>query len=271
MEEDTTGSERADVVTYYRDGTIERKEADTTDDGRFDSVAYYENGVERRQTQDSNADGAVDLVIFLDAEGAKQREELDTTKDGKTDLTRFFSGGRRVREEEDQNADGNPDVITGYDGEDPIVREADTNFDGRKDTTIQYQGGTKVSQEEDRNADGKADARYRFDAAGELSFEELDEDYDGHFEIANTHGDGALTRRTTISAGSGKAKRIEYFEKGQLARAEIDESGESKEIIRGVKFRPTSKPLKLENLKGVRKKSRQRKGAGVGITSIYRI
>ena len=73
-------------------------------------------------------------------------------------------------------------------------------------TTVFFEGGRKARQEEDRNADGRPDARYAFDADEAIAREEIDADFDGHFESDAAYEGGKLARRTVAAATGGPAE-----------------------------------------------------------------
>ena len=58
--------------------------------------------------------------------------------------------------------------------------------------------------------------------------EKLDEDHDGRFEISNELAGGKLARRTVSSAKGDRTERVESFENGKLAKAELDENGDGR-------------------------------------------
>ena len=228
VEEDTNADGKADVITFYDGDRIARREADTDHDGRFETVASYEKGIERRQAQDKDGDGKPELVILLDERGEKVREEVDTKAAGRADLVRV------LRRRQARARGGGPDGRRQARGRHHLGRRHADPARGRHQRRRtprhlhRLQGGEKASQEEDRDGDGKIDARYAFDAKGVVVSEKLDDDHDGSFEITNELVGGKLAKRTVASGKSGAAARIESFENGKLAKAELDENGDGR-------------------------------------------
>ena len=205
-----------------------RREVDTDADGGFDTVSTFENDIERHQVRDLNDDGKPEFEARYDTEGRTLREDHDTSEDGSVDLTRHFEAGELARETRDTNADGRHDLHTWFEADVRVRSEADTRGDGKPDTFIEYVSEQKTAQTEDRNGDGEIDARYRFDAFEKLLSEELDEDYDGYFEVASEFDAGELRRRSYDAERRGSAGRVEFHGEGRLFRVELDQDGDGK-------------------------------------------
>jgi hypothetical protein len=89
---------RAGADTYRNDhGDLVERHLDTNGDGRADVVEYYANGVLLRRDSDRDFNGVTDLVEDFDAQ-TQQRVRLivDQDYDGTADLLLLFRDGQAV-------------------------------------------------------------------------------------------------------------------------------------------------------------------------------
>lgn len=130
------------------------------------------------------------------------------------------------------------------------IEGVDFNGDGRLDERYTYDGGHLVKVEIDANLDGKIDGVYHYDSQGALVAAEVDVDFDGRFETKQTFErrllktsdsdwdlDGHIDRHeeyingvlntVTLYAPDGfHVVRREYYDRGQIVRAEYDSNGD---------------------------------------------
>ncbi len=99
----------------YPDGSggFKEEEMDLDLDGTVDVVVYYENGVLTRKEISLDFRGGFSIVKFYDANGKLLRVERDTSTppDGKADAFDYYENGRRVRTGIDEDGDGVPDTF----------------------------------------------------------------------------------------------------------------------------------------------------------------
>src|SRR5579864_1611504 len=96
--EDRNGDGRPDVWrTYDRRGRLTEVAFDTNFDGRSDVLEYYDQGALVRRETDRNFDGRVDLVESFDRlTHERVRSIADVDYDGRADLLVLFRDGRTV-------------------------------------------------------------------------------------------------------------------------------------------------------------------------------
>jgi hypothetical protein len=96
--EDRNGDGRPDVWrTYDRQGRLTEIALDTNFDGRSDVLEYYDQGALIRRETDRNFDGRVDLVESFDRiTHERERSIADVDYDGRADLLVLFRQGRTV-------------------------------------------------------------------------------------------------------------------------------------------------------------------------------
>jgi hypothetical protein len=96
--EDRNGDGRPDVWrTYDREGRLTKVALDTNFDGRSDVLEYFDQGVLVRRETDRNFDGRVDLIESFDrVTHERVRTIADLDYDGRADLLVLFDHGRAV-------------------------------------------------------------------------------------------------------------------------------------------------------------------------------
>jgi len=96
--EDRNGDGRPDVWRIYdRRGHLTEIAVDTNFDGRSDVVEYYDQGALVRRESDRNFDGRIDLIESFDRTTHERvRAVADVDYDGRADLLILFRGGRAV-------------------------------------------------------------------------------------------------------------------------------------------------------------------------------
>src|SRR5580692_13067095 len=96
--EDRNGDGRPDVWrTYDRQGRLTEVALDTNFDGRSDVLEYYDQGALIRRETDRNFDGRIDLIESFDRiTHERVRSLTDVDYDGRADLLVLFSHGRTV-------------------------------------------------------------------------------------------------------------------------------------------------------------------------------
>ncbi len=142
---------------------IEVAEQDINGDGVSDIFYISERGeagaVLIRREVDLNWDGLIDVRSWLDPQGVLIREEMDGDYDGWVDRVDHYDQGQRVR------------------------AEIDTDFDHSLDLILYFENGTDIVRRvRDSNGDRQMDRRERSDCI------EIDEDYDGTFELKTGPG-----------------------------------------------------------------------------------
>jgi hypothetical protein len=96
--EDRNGDGRPDVWrSYDRQGQLTQVAFDTNFDGRSDVLEYYDQGALVRRDTDRNFDGRVDLIESFDRiTHERVRAIADVDYDGRADLLVLFHHGRAV-------------------------------------------------------------------------------------------------------------------------------------------------------------------------------
>ncbi len=82
------------VVTFFEQGLVSRKERDLDGDGKPDQFLYYEQGKKARSERDSNGDGKIDRWEYFENEQLARIGE-DSDGDGKVDRWVQVTGARR--------------------------------------------------------------------------------------------------------------------------------------------------------------------------------
>jgi hypothetical protein len=108
---------------------------------------------------------------------------------------------------------------------DEVVRE-DANGDGKPDVMTVYEGGTKVCQWLDFNFDGVCDTWLYFTPKGQVRRREVDYDRDGRIDETTNFAGTRIQDRQRVTTLVGKIDTWQYFENGQLTRAERDTNGD---------------------------------------------
>jgi hypothetical protein len=102
--------------------------------------------------------------------------------------------------------DGKPDIWKFY----ATVSEGGTNID------------VLVCKQVDLNHDGKVDIVTYYDSSGKVAKEEIDLDFDGHFDETVYYEAGKVVRKEYDSNRDGKPDAWAYFENEKLTRIERD-------------------------------------------------
>jgi hypothetical protein len=101
---------KPDMYEYYDpNGVLRRREADFDDSGVIDMIEFYENGKLVRKELDTTGQHRIDTWDYYDAASGKRiRRERDTTNDGRVDQWWTWEGDK-VTIAMDKNGDGQPD------------------------------------------------------------------------------------------------------------------------------------------------------------------
>lgn len=154
--------------------------------------------------------GATGLALV----GCKPKpEELESTKDMK----------EQVLEREDP--------ASGL-----VVQEVDLDVDGTVDVYNYYRKRSNdrllVRKELDLNRDGKVDLISLFDDDGLLKKEQMDSDYDGHFDWTDHYQEGKRVMSEYDTETDGRPNVFKYYDsssgKSVLSRKERDTDGDGK-------------------------------------------
>lgn len=113
VERDMNFDGKIDVWQYQTaDGDLVEEEMDLDLDGRVDLVAFYEQGKIRRKELSVNFDDDFSIVKFYSDQGKLLRVERDQDQDGQTDLWEYYDdSGNRERVAWDESGDGQPDTF----------------------------------------------------------------------------------------------------------------------------------------------------------------
>lgn len=113
-EADLNGDGRKDIVRFYTDeGIPRREEADRDFDGRIDEITHFANGRVVLHEIDTSGNGMIDTRIFYE-EGQPVRAERDmasrsTAGQWRPDRWEYYADGRTVRIGADLDGDGKVD------------------------------------------------------------------------------------------------------------------------------------------------------------------
>ncbi len=103
-----------DVYLYPDPANAEvviEEEMDLDTDGVVDVVNYYQNGIIHRKELAVDFTGALAVIKYFDPQGNLSRVERDANNDGKIDTWEYWQDGSRVRTGRDNDGDGAPDVF----------------------------------------------------------------------------------------------------------------------------------------------------------------
>ena len=87
----------------------------------------------------------------------------------------------------------------------------------------------------DLNRDGQVDVISYFDDAGKLEREEMDSDFDGHFDWIDHYQDGVRVMAETDTDMDGRSNVYAYYVDGKIQRKERDSNGDGR--CRGLRHR----------------------------------
>jgi hypothetical protein len=132
----------------------------------------------------------------------------------------------------------NPDspytTLTERTTEDGIrIVEVDLDGDKRAEIYNHYRDRTSgspllVRKEVDLNRDGAVDVISYFDDAGALEREEMDSDFDGHFDWIDHYRDGARVMAETDTDMDGRSNVYAYYVDGKIQRKERDSDSDGR-------------------------------------------
>ncbi len=130
---DINKDKRADIISYYTDDILMRREMDEDGDGVLDAAeTYHPDG--RLAAVEEKSEGRTVLTWFYDDAERVVRAEEDKNRDGAVDIWYLYDKGVLTTVREDTNLDGKPDLWEVYDETQAIVkREKDLDFDGTPD------------------------------------------------------------------------------------------------------------------------------------------
>ncbi len=117
-----------------------------------------------------------------------------------------------------------------------ILQEVDLDMDGRVDIYNYYRKRSQdrllVRKEVDLNRDGKVDLISFFDENGLLKKEQMDSDYDGHFDWVDHYQDGKRVMSEYDTEADGRPNVFKYYDsssgKTVLSRKERDTDGDGR-------------------------------------------
>jgi hypothetical protein len=132
----------------------------------------------------------------------------------------------------DVNQDGYADLVTLYvneaGSEKLACKQGDLNFDGRLDAFVYYEASGEVSREQfDQDYDGRIDMG-RYYAEGKLVRDELDLNADGFADSWRIYDDGRLVRVESDRDADGRADMFTYYMGKQIDRIGYDVNGDGK-------------------------------------------
>lgn len=115
-----------------------------------------------------------------------------------------------------------------------IIQEIDLNEDRKADVFNTYQPRANaprllVRKEVDLNLDGQVDKITYFNEQGELEREEMDGDFDGHFDWTDHYQDNLRVMTEVDTDANGKMDQFSYYEgtPPRITRKERDTNGDS--------------------------------------------
>lgn len=115
-----------------------------------------------------------------------------------------------------------------------IIQEIDLNEDRKPDVFNTYQPRANaprllVRKEVDLNLDGQVDKITYFNEQGELEREEMDGDFDGHFDWTDHYQDNLRVMTEVDTDANGKMDQFSYYEgtPPRITRKERDTNGDS--------------------------------------------
>lgn len=132
----------------------------------------------------------------------------------------------------DVNQDGYADLVTLYasdpSGEKLACKQGDLNFDGQLDAFVYYEASGEVSREQfDQDFDGRIDMG-RYYAEGKLIRDELDLNQDGFADSWRIYDEGRLVRVESDRDADGRADMFTYYMGKQIDRIGYDVNGDGK-------------------------------------------
>lgn len=105
-EVDVNFDAKVDLVREFNDrGDLVSERLDTDFDGRIDVVNFFEEGLIARKEYDTNFDNVVDLWRYFD-KGVIARKEADLNHDGNVDYWEYYENGQIDRVGIDRDSDG---------------------------------------------------------------------------------------------------------------------------------------------------------------------
>ncbi len=112
IERDLNFDGKVDVWQYPdSNGSIVEEEMDLDLDQRVDLVIFYKNGLMTRKELSTDFSGLFTIVKFYDNKGKLLRIERDEDGDGNVDIWEYYESNRAVRTGWDTTNDGKPDTF----------------------------------------------------------------------------------------------------------------------------------------------------------------
>lgn len=112
IERDLNFDGKVDVWSYLdKNGSIVEEEMDLDKDQRVDLVIYYSNGIMTRKELSTDFSGLFTIVKFYDQKGQLLRIERDEDGDSRVDIWEYYESNRAVRTGWDTTNDGKPDTF----------------------------------------------------------------------------------------------------------------------------------------------------------------
>lgn len=90
-------------------GQIVEEEMDLDLDGNVDLVVFYKDGTITRKELSTDFSGLFTIVKYYDGKGALLRVERDDDADGDIDIWEYYENNQRIRVAWDNDDDGTPD------------------------------------------------------------------------------------------------------------------------------------------------------------------
>ncbi|MCB9669321.1 MAG: hypothetical protein H6736_01235 [Alphaproteobacteria bacterium] len=117
-----------------------------------------------------------------------------------------------------------------------VLQEVDLDVDGQVDVYNYYRKRSNdrllVRKEVDLNDDGKVDLISFFDDEGRLKKEQMDSDYDGHFDWTDHYQEGKRVMSEYDTETDGRPNVFKYYDSSSgtsvLSRKERDTDGDGK-------------------------------------------
>lgn len=115
IERDLNFDGQVDVWQYPDEtGAIVEEEMDLDLDGNVDLVVFYKDGVILRKEMSTDFSGKFTIVKFYDGKGGLLRIERDEDADGDVDVWEYYEKDVRVRIGWDSDDDGTPDDFDNF-------------------------------------------------------------------------------------------------------------------------------------------------------------
>ena len=110
IERDLNFDGKKDTYSYFgSDGMILESETDLDLDSQIDVVNYYRNGIIFKKELAIGFDGNFVIFKYYDTKGNLVRAERDTDRNGMVDIWEFYENKELVKVVYDRNKDGIPD------------------------------------------------------------------------------------------------------------------------------------------------------------------